>query len=97
MFLNDYQTVFEKIARNAVLEAASKFEASAFWLKRTHIGNVMKAELVKQLNLAHSDVTGFMLLKIDLPNKYEDAIVRTQITNQEKKTYFLFRKVNITT
>jgi len=42
MFLNDYEDVFTKIARNAVLQAASDFEASAYWLDRTHIGNTMK-------------------------------------------------------
>jgi len=32
----------------------------------------------------HANVTGFMLLKIDLPDSYEAAIVTTEVTNQEK-------------
>jgi hypothetical protein len=36
---------------------------------------------------AKASVTGFMMLKIDLPDKYEGAIVDTEVTNQEQKTY----------
>jgi len=41
----------------------------------------MRKLLREYLNAAHVDVSGFMLLKIDLPDSYEMAIVRTQVTN----------------
>jgi hypothetical protein len=37
-----------------------------------------------------------MLLKIDLPDVYEGAIVSTEVTNQEKTTYDNLRLVNET-
>ena len=37
-----------------------------------------------------------MLLKIDLPDVYEGAIVATEVTNQEKTTYDNLRLVNET-
>ena len=42
----------------------------------------MNRTLVKDLAEAHANVTGFMLLKIDLPDTYEGAIVETEVTNQ---------------
>lgn len=38
------------------------------------------------MDAVRANVTGFMLLKIDLPNNYEQAIVQTEVTNQEKIT-----------
>ena len=37
-----------------------------------------------------------MMLKIDLPNSYESAIVKTEVTNQEITTYLTIRDVNLT-
>jgi hypothetical protein len=42
----------------------------------------MLERLVTDLNKAHADISGFMLLKIDLPDLYEGAIVKTQVTTQ---------------
>ena len=43
----------------------------------------MKTRLMSDMKDVYSDVTGFMLLKIDLPDIYEGAIVLTEVTNQE--------------
>jgi hypothetical protein len=93
---NDYEKIFARIARNAVLQAAGDFEASAYWLNRTKIGDTMKSDLTKYLDMAYTNISGFMLLKIDLPDVYEMAIVRTQVTNQEIITYNQTRVVNLT-
>ena len=53
----------------------------------------MQDTLVEDLNEAHADVSGFMLIKIDLPDVYEGAIVATEVTNQEKTTYETMRTV----
>ena len=55
----------------------------------------MFKNLTYQLDMAHADVSGFMLLKIDLPNSYERAIVRTKVTTQEILTYNMTRKVKL--
>jgi len=48
------------------------------------------------LKEAHAEVSGFMLLKIDLPDVYEGAIVATEVTNQERTTFETLRYVNET-
>jgi len=37
----------------------------------------MLEKLNEQLNLAYADCVGFMFLRIDLPDTYENAIVET--------------------
>lgn len=73
----DYESIYARIARNAVLQAAGEFNASQYWSDRTGVGIEMEKLLKNSLKLAHTDVTGFMLLKIDLPDPYEMAIVKT--------------------
>ena len=70
-----------RIARNSVLRIAGKYKAPDYWKERTIIGNDMKEALTSDLKLAYGDVTAFMLLKIDLPDVYEGAIVATEVTN----------------
>ena len=73
MCQNDYESIYAKLARNAVLQIAGDFEAPAYWLNRTQVGDAMKQNLRVELVRAYTDVTGFMLLKIDLPDVYEGA------------------------
>lgn len=96
MCQQDYEKIYARIARNAVLQAAGDFEASAYWLNRSFVGDTMKKSLENYLDAAHVDVSGFMLLKIDLPDTYEMAIVKTQVTRQEIITYNQTRIVNMT-
>jgi hypothetical protein len=55
----------------------------------------MKENLVEELKKAHTDVTGFMLLKIDLPNSFESAIVLTEVTKEQEKTWTTRREVSL--
>lgn len=73
----DYETIFAKLARNAVLTIGGDFEAPAYWLNRTAVGLEMQNKLITTMDETYADVTGFMLLKIDLPDTYEGAIVKT--------------------
>lgn len=73
----DYDRVFERLARNSVLEVASGYTAAAYWKKRVEIGNAMKANLDKNFKNVHARVMGFQLLKINLPDGYENEIVKT--------------------
>ena len=92
----DYETIFTRIARNSVLSIAGDYNAPDYWLERDNIGKSMLESLVTDLNRAHADVSGFMLLKIDLPDLYEGAIVKTQVTTQQAFTYSILRTVNET-
>lgn len=42
-----------------------------------------------QMNYANvsAEVKGFMLLKINLPDRYENAIVYTQVMKEQEKTF----------
>jgi len=60
-----------------VLQSAGGFNASEYWLRRAEIGQSMEQSLRDYLKGAHAEITGFMLLKIDLPDSYEMAIVKT--------------------
>jgi len=73
----DYESLYEKIARNTILLQAGEFTAPMYWQNRSYIGEQMKQNLNAQLNAAYADCVGFMLLKIELPEKYENAIVQT--------------------
>lgn len=97
MLQNDYESIFTRIARNSVLHIAGDYEAPGYWKDRNGIGKSMNETLVSDLNEAHADVSGFMLLKIDLPDTYEGAIVSTEVTNQEKTTEEVKRSVAMTT
>ena len=46
----------------------------------------MKVALNASLNLAFAECTGLALIKITLPDVYEDAIVATEVVNQEMST-----------
>lgn len=65
-------------------------------MHRSVIGEAITNSLVEDLNEANAAVTGFMLLKIDLPDVYEAAIVETEVTTQEKTKYDNLRNVNVT-
>ena len=67
----DYEKIFTRIARNSILIVAGEIEASDYWLDRTNVGLKMKERLQADMDPVHADITGFMLLKIDLPNTYE--------------------------
>lgn len=64
-----------------MLHIAGDYEAPGYWKNRNGIGKAIEDTLVEDLNEAHADVSGFMLIKIDLPDVYEGAIVATEVTN----------------
>ena len=91
----DYDRVFERLARNSVLEVASGYTANAYWTKRVEIGDKMKINLDKNFKSVHARVMGFQLLKINLPDGYENEIVKTQVMKQEELTFTKLRDVSL--
>ena len=45
MCQDDYEAIYIKIARNAVLQIAGDYNASDYWLNRSHIGVAMHESL----------------------------------------------------
>lgn len=93
---NDFEPIFTRIARNSILHIAGDYKAPDYWLHRSVIGDAVTKSLIEDLKEAHAIVSGFMLLKIDLPDIYEAAIVETEVTTQEKTKYDNLRNVNVT-
>ena len=85
-----------KIARNSVLETGGTWRAPDYWLNRDAVGESMRGNLTNSLESMGVAVKGFMLLKIDLPNTYEAAIVRTEVVKQEETTYMIERSIAAT-
>jgi len=55
----------------------------------------MKEDLKLNFKEVFAEITGFMLLKIDLPDDYEQAIVETEVMVQEKVTEEVMEEVHV--
>jgi hypothetical protein len=77
----DYEQLFIRIASDVILQHAGKYNAPQYWSERSAIGNAFETALNDRLKSAFATCTGFMLLKIDLPDSYEEAIVETQLVH----------------
>jgi len=82
----NYEALFTKIAADLILQQAGHYKAPQYWTNRTYIGNQFEIELRKKLRQAHANCTAIMLLQIDLPDVYENAIVDTQVVIQQTST-----------
>eukprot|EP00929_Paragymnodinium_shiwhaense_P114324 TRINITY_DN82686_c0_g1_i1.p1 TRINITY_DN82686_c0_g1~~TRINITY_DN82686_c0_g1_i1.p1 ORF type:complete len:379 (-),score=70.60 TRINITY_DN82686_c0_g1_i1:47-1183(-) len=81
-----YESLFTRIARDQLLEAASEYEGPQYWLEREHIGEHMRRLVDSQLASSHAALWSLQLLGIDLPDQYEDSITNTQVQQQMVKT-----------
>ena len=70
-----YEQLFTRIASDVILANAGNYLASDYWQRRSEVGNALEKALNEKLLDAYANCTGFMLLTIDLPDSYEDAIV----------------------
>lgn len=78
---DDYENIFQRMARNSALRACGDFKAPQFWNERKTVGDAIELKIKNYLNEAFADVSGLMMLKIDLPNPFESEIVATEVTN----------------
>jgi len=77
-----YEGLFRRIARDQLLEAASEYEGPQYWLERHNIGDHMSQLVKKQMQASCADLWALQLLRIDLPDKYENSITMTQVQKQ---------------
>jgi len=80
-----YEATLIRIARDAILQEAGKFEAPEYWTKRAQIAEIMQKTLVEEFAKAKAGCIGLQILKIELPSAYENQIVLTQVEVQKKK------------
>ena len=77
MFEEDFDTKFIRIARATILSSVSDWESGDFWKTRVEVGNAILKELRVSFRNAGAYVVHFNLMKIDLPNAFEKAIIAT--------------------
>ena len=73
----DYPALFTRIAADVILQQAGNYPAPDYWKDRSKIGRELEEGLRNALQKAHANCTGLMLLKIEMPEVYEDSIVNT--------------------
>ncbi len=91
----EYEKLYVKIAADLVLANAGNYVGAQYWQQRSMIGDELQKALNAKLNEAYADCTGFMLLKIDLPDSYEGAIVDTQLVHQQRLTQEKIKQVSL--
>ncbi|RMG41392.1 MAG: hypothetical protein D6732_02500 [Methanobacteriota archaeon] len=82
-FAELYEATFIRIAREEIRDVSSKYTAIEFFNNRTGIGFDMEETLRKALLDVFTDVPGFQLRNVDLPDSFEDAIERSEVARQE--------------
>jgi len=93
-FGSQYEARFLLFAKMAVSDVAQQFTPDKFWKDRPKIAKAMELQLQKSLrHSGHCDVTGFQLLQVDFPDKYEDMITDIQLQVQHKLTSEYQQKV----
>jgi regulator of protease activity HflC (stomatin/prohibitin superfamily) len=79
----NYAGTLNRISRDTILKVGSAYMAEDYWIDRKKIGDKMKDQLNIELQKVFANCTSFQLLRIDLPQTYEDSIVQTQVENQK--------------
>mmetsp|Transcript_75962 Transcript_75962/g.220609 ORF Transcript_75962/g.220609 Transcript_75962/m.220609 type:complete len:378 (-) Transcript_75962:86-1219(-) len=82
----NYEGLYRRIARDQLLEAASDYEGPQYWLERRRIGDHMRNLVDEQLKQSYASLWDFQLQVIDLPDKYEGTITKTEVQRQIIKT-----------
>ena len=81
-----YEETFIRQAKNIILEEASEYNAPDYWEKRGDIGQNIARRLNETLARTYTSVVSFQMIQIDLPPKYEDSIVQTQVEVQRRES-----------
>lgn len=79
MFESDFDSKYIRIARATILSSVSDWNSFDFWNKRAEVGNSILKDLRVAFRKAGAFVVHFNLMKIDLPNAFNNAIIATQV------------------
>lgn len=87
LYGEEYISVIEDIATNTFRDVSTRYDTIQFFTQRDAINNVMHAALDARLReTVMVTVPRFNLLSLDMPDRFETAIVDKVIKEQEKKT-----------
>ncbi|CAG9331871.1 unnamed protein product [Blepharisma stoltei] len=79
----NFEQTFIRIARDTILQEAGNHQAPEYWTNRTQIGNTMREILDVELQHAYAYCRSLQIMKIILPDSYEQSIVDTQVEVQK--------------
>ncbi len=80
---DEMKNILLRMAIDSISDTSTSFTSYDFFIMRTSISQKMWQELDIRLRTdLHSQVVFFQLRSIDLPNDYEDAIQKTEVTKQ---------------
>eukprot|EP00761_Pharyngomonas_kirbyi_P014367 gb/GECH01014397.1/.p1 GENE.gb/GECH01014397.1/~~gb/GECH01014397.1/.p1 ORF type:complete len:314 (+),score=57.01 gb/GECH01014397.1/:1-942(+) len=81
-FAGGYKSIVDQIARNAIRNTASRYDAIDFFEVRQNIAPTMKIDLQESLNAVDITVVYLQLRGVNLPDQYEDIIESKEIERQ---------------
>jgi hypothetical protein len=79
----NYFGTYVRISRDIILKVAGQYNATSYWTDRKAIGEKMLVTLDKELQKAYARCVNLQILKVDLPDSYEQSIVQTQVEVQK--------------
>jgi regulator of protease activity HflC (stomatin/prohibitin superfamily) len=79
-----YRSTFAKISQDVLTDCTTRFTAFEFFSSRGNISHFMEAQLKAKLTPLGITVDALQLKDVDLPAEFENAIVDTQSSQQEK-------------
>lgn len=82
-FGDEMKSILLRVAIDSISDTSTNYSSYDFFTTREEIGYKMKNDLDMRLKSdLYSEVVFFQLRSIDLPNDYEDAIQKTEVTKQ---------------
>lgn len=85
-FNKNYEQMFTSVIRDTLIRAASDYEAYQLWEERSAVGERMQSMVDRALKRTYADCWGLQLMIIELPDKFEESIVNTQVSKQNVST-----------
>ncbi len=79
----NYQSTIIRMSRDVIMKVGGVYNAESYWLEREKISIYMKEILTNELKAVFVECMGLQILRIDLPQNYEDSIVSTQVEVQK--------------
>lgn len=71
------------MSSDVIMKVGGKYNASNYWTGRQSVSDYLKLKLNEELNKAYATCEDLQIIRIDLPDTFENSIVLTQIEVQK--------------
>jgi regulator of protease activity HflC (stomatin/prohibitin superfamily) len=85
-FNREYEDMFISVIRDTLIRVAAEQEAWQLWENRAKVGERMQTMVDASLKPTYARCWGLQLMVIELPEKFENSIVATQVQKQTIET-----------